>query len=104
VWPPPIIEAVTCQKKSGFISTLLIYILEYIYISFIHNIVLLNILFRYNTLYTYTRKNVLLIVGIIFSGFLRPVGHLKVFECPVAVWSVISEDHLSSRHKDSYVL
>jgi len=27
-----------------------------------------------------------------------------VFECPVAVLSVISEDHLSSQHQDGYLL
>jgi hypothetical protein len=29
---------------------------------------------------------------------------MQVFECPVAVWSVISEDHLSSQHEGGYVL
>ena len=68
------------SKKICLISTLLIYILEYIYITFIYNIVLLlYILFMYNTLYTYKSKNVLLIVGKLFSGFLRPVEQLQVF-------------------------
>jgi len=58
----------------------------------------------YNTLYTYTSKYILLIVGITFSGFVRPVEHLQVFECPVAVWSVISEDHLSLHHQGVYIL
>jgi hypothetical protein len=105
VAPTPFIEAATCQKKSCFISTLLIYILEYIYITFICNIVmLLNILFRYNTLYTYTSKIILWIVGIIFIGFLRSVEHLQVFECPVAMWSVTSADHLSSHHQRGHML
>jgi hypothetical protein len=91
------------MKISCFISTLLICILEYIYITLIYNIVLfLNILFRYNTLFTYISKNILLIIGIIFGVFVGPDKHLPVFECPIALWSVISEDRLSS-HQGDYV-
>jgi hypothetical protein len=75
-----------------------------IYITFICNIVfLLNILLKCNTLYPYASKNILLMVGIISSGFLKPVEHLQVFECPVAAWSMISEDRLSSHHQGGYV-
>jgi hypothetical protein len=37
-------------------------------------------------------------------AFLGPDEHLKVFECPVAVWSVISEDHLSSNQGDYVIM
>jgi hypothetical protein len=88
------------MKRSYFYSTLLIYILEYIYAIFIYNVILLlYILFGYNTLFTYINKIILLIIGIIFSVFHGPDGHLPVFECLVAVWSVISEDHLFSQHQ-----
>jgi len=52
----------------------------------------------------YTSKNMLLIIGIIFSVIFGLGEHLQVFECPVAVWSVISEDYLSSHHQGSYLL
>jgi len=45
-----------------------------------------------------------LIVGITFSVFLGPDEQRQVFECPVAVWSMISEGHLSSYHQGGYVL
>jgi hypothetical protein len=64
----------------------------------------LNILFRCNTLFTYTSKYILLILGIILSVFRVPDERLLVFECPVAVWSVINEDHLSSERHGGYVL
>jgi len=38
------------------------------------------------------------------SVFLEPDEHLQVFESLIAVWSVISEDHLSSHHTGNYVL
>jgi len=42
------------QKKKVFLSTLLIYILEYIYINFVYNnVVFLNIMFKYNAFFTY---------------------------------------------------
>jgi hypothetical protein len=91
------------MKRSYFICTLLTYVLQYIYINFIYNIVFFNILFRY-IIFTYRNKNSLLIICIIFSGFLGPHEHLQVFECPVALWSVISEDRLSSQHQGGYVL
>jgi len=34
----------------------------------------------------------MIIIGVIFSFFLGPDERLRVFECPFAVWSVISED------------
>jgi hypothetical protein len=43
-------------------------------------------------------------MGIAFSMFLGPDERLQVFECPVLVLSVISEDHLSLQHQDGYVL
>jgi len=73
----------------------LINILEYIYVT-LNIVFFLNILFRYNTLFTYISKNILLIIGIIFSVSLGPDEHLQVFECPVALWSVISKDLTTS--------
>jgi len=76
-----------------------------IYLYFIYSIVfLLNILFTYNTLYTYTSRNIVLIVGITFSVFLGPDEQWRDFECPIAVWLMISEDHLSSYRQGGYVL
>ena len=90
------------REKTYFISNLLIYTLDYIYITFSYNNVLfLNILFRYNTLLT--QEKILLINGIIFRVFLGPDKHLQVCKRPVAVWSVIGKDHLSS-HQGSYML
>jgi len=75
---------------------MLIYILEYIYVTL--NIeFFLNVLFRYNILFTYISKNILLIMGIIFSVSLGPDELLQVFECPAALWSVISKDLIASR-------
>jgi hypothetical protein len=76
--PQPFVDAVTYKKK--LISTLLIYILEYIYITFVYNTVLfLNILFRYNALFTHKSKNIMLIIGIIPSVLLQPDKQLQVF-------------------------
>jgi len=56
-----------------------------IYVSYLYIIVLFSdILFRYNTLFTYTSKNILLVIGLIFSVFLGPDEHLQVYECPFA--------------------
>jgi len=54
-------------------------------------------------MFTSANRNMLLIIGIIFSVFLGPVGHLQVFECPVAVWSVV-RDHLCSQHHGGCIL
>ena len=54
-------------------------------------------------MFTYAIRNILLIIGIIFSVFLGPDGHLQVFECPVAVWSVV-RDHLCSQRNGGCVL
>ena len=43
-------------------------------------------------------------MDIIFSVFVGKDEHLYVFECPVAVRSVISEDHVSSQHQGGYLL
>jgi hypothetical protein len=49
-------------------------------------------------------NNVLLLIGLIFSAFLGPENHLQIFECPVALSSVIIENHISSKHQEFYVL
>jgi hypothetical protein len=88
--------------KSYFISILLIYILECIFITFIYNIVsFLNILFGNNTLFTNKSKNILVITDIVFSVFLGPDECLQAFECLVTVLSVISEYRHSSQHQAS---
>jgi len=38
-------------------------------------------------------------IGIVFSVFLGPDERVQAFECPVAVWSVISEYRHSSQHQ-----
>ena len=65
------------MKVKYFISTL-IYVFDYICITFIYIILLLfNIFFCYNTLVTYTISNIPLIIGVIFSEFLRHEEHLQ---------------------------
>jgi len=54
-------------------------------------------------LFTYAIRNILLIISIIFSAFLGPAGHLQVFKCPIAVWSVV-RDHLCSRHHGGCII
>ena len=64
--------------------TLLIYISEHIYITFIYNIVLLlNVV-------CLDSKNAPLITGIILNVFRGPDEHLQVFEYPDAVGPAIS--------------
>jgi hypothetical protein len=46
----------------------------------------------------------MIITGVAFTMLLGPDERLQVFECPVALWSVISEDHLPSQHPDGYIL
>ena len=45
-------------------------------------------------------KNFTIVNGIAFSMLLGPDERLQGCECPVAVWSVISDLHLSSQHPD----
>jgi hypothetical protein len=81
---------------------MLIYVLEWFFFTFIYNIVsFLNILFGYNTLFTNKSKNILIIIGTVFSVFLGPDERMQAFECSVAVWSVISEYCHSSQHQGS---
>jgi hypothetical protein len=98
VWPPTIRRR--CYSWSSFISTLLLYILECVLLSL--TVLFLNV-FRYKTSFTYTGKHVLSIIGVIFSVFLGSDEQLHVFECAVAVRSVIGEDGLPSR-QGGYVL
>ena len=42
-------------------------------------------------MFTYTIKNILLIIGIILSVFLRPEKHLQIFKCPVNLY-ILSTD------------
>ena len=56
------------------------------------------------TLFIYTSKNILSINGIMFSVFRGPDEHFQVFEYPVALWSVIREDHLLSQNQEGYSL
>lgn len=79
-------------KISYFISTLINYIFEYIYNTFIYvTLLFLNILFAINIHFTYKCKHTL-IIGMVFSELLVHYEHLEVFECPVATWSVTSRD------------
>jgi hypothetical protein len=75
-----------------------------IYITFVYNILLLNVFLRHNVLFVYTNKNILLIIGIILNVFHGPNEHMQVLECPFAVWSVISADHISPQYQDGYVV
>ena len=43
-------------------------------------------------------------MDITFIVFVGLDGHFYVSECPVAVWPVISEYHLSSQHQGGYLL
>ena len=45
----------------------------------------------------YTTSNIVIITGVAFSMFLGPDERLQDCECTVALWSVISEVHLSSQ-------
>jgi hypothetical protein len=82
-WPPTIRSRSYLWKERYFISTLLTCIRICLY--YLQYCIFLNISFRYNTLFTYTSTNILLISGIIVSVFLVPDEHLQVFEWPVAV-------------------
>ena len=99
-FPPPPSYTLLLTEGSYFIARLLIYILDYIYIMFVYNIVLfLKMLFRCNALYTYTSENILWITCTVFSASLRPDIHLQGFGRRVALWSVIRVDHFSSQHQ-----
>jgi hypothetical protein len=65
------------MKINYFISTLVICVLGYIYITFIYNVDFFSIFFRYNTLFTDAISNIPLSVDVIFSVFLRPDEHLQ---------------------------
>jgi hypothetical protein len=63
------------------------------------------VLFIYCLLFFfYTSENVLLIIGIMFNVFFGLGEHLQVFECPVAIWSAVSKNYLSSQHQGSDLL
>ena len=55
-------------------------------------------------LFLYINKNIPLIIVIILRVFHGPNEHLQVFECPVAVWSVIRADNLSSQYQNGYII
>ena len=84
VWPPtppphPPIHRLCCLWKEVIISPILVLWLEYIFISFIYNILLFwNILLMYNTLFTCTNNNLLLTISLISSMFLRPNEQCKL--------------------------
>jgi len=42
-------------------------------------------------MFTYTSKNALFIIGVILSVFLRPKVHLQIFECPVKLYLLSSD-------------
>jgi len=50
-------------------------------------------------LFTYTSKNILLVIGIIFSVFLGPDEHLQIFECPFAARQLLLTASKSSHLK-----
>jgi hypothetical protein len=101
---PPFVDAVTYENNSLYFHVVDLYIRIHSYYFCLQQCIFLNILFRHNTLFTCTSKNIPLMIGIIFSVFLGPYEHLQIFECPVAVWSVISQVYLSSQHQGGYVL
>ena len=49
-------------------------------------------------------NNILSIIGMIISAFLVPVNYLQISECPVALSSIISENHISSQRQGCYIL
>jgi len=49
-------------------------------------------------------NNILSIIGMIISAFLGPVNYLQISECPVALSSIISENHISSQRQGCYIL
>ena len=104
MWPPPFVEAVIYEKKLPYFHIVDVYIRIYLYDIYLQYCIFLNILFMCNTLFTYTSKKFSVIFCfIIFSVFLGPDERVQYFECPVAMWSVISEDHLSSQHQGAYL-
>ena len=84
---PPLVDAVTYVKNLYHFHVVYSCIIIYLY-RFIYNIVLLlntfN-LFRYNTQFTDTINNILLITGDKSSVLLGPDEQLPVSDCPVAV-------------------
>jgi len=77
--PPHFIDA-TYKKQLPYFHIVDLHIRIYIYSSIIYNYVLfLSILFKYNTLFTYTSKNILLTTGIIFCVFVRLAENLQLF-------------------------
>jgi len=97
------VDAVTYEKQLLYFH--IVDILHHIYITFIYNIILfLSILFSSNALFTYTGKNVLLKFGILCSLFFGLDKHLRYFECPVALWSVITEAHPCLQYQGCYLL
>jgi hypothetical protein len=89
LWPPPLplVEAVTYVKNLHHFHVVYSCIIIYLY-RFIYNIVLLlntSNLFSYNTQFTDTINNILLITGDKLSVLLGPDEQLPVSDCPVAV-------------------
>jgi len=91
--PQHFVEAVTVQKKLHMYSN-----------SILNVALFLNIMFSYNTFFSYTSKNILLIIGLVLSVFVGHDEHLQDSECPVAVWPVISEIYLSAQYQGCYIL
>jgi hypothetical protein len=88
---PLFINSVTCETDVTSFHILDLYIRIYSHYFYLHCCVV-YLLF----VVPYTSKCMLLIIGIIFSVFFGLGEHYQVFECSVAVWSVITKDYLSS--------
>jgi len=81
------------MKINYFIFSLLIYVLEYIYITFIYNMKFFSIFFMYFTLFTDTISNIPLTIAVIFSVFLEPDEH---WQFPVMSCCSVNCDKLGS--------
>ena len=70
-----------------------------------HSILFLSAIMEVHKIFCFTIKikNIVLTFGFMFGMFRGPDEHLRVFECPVAMWTVISENRLSSQHQSGYV-
>jgi hypothetical protein len=60
----PSVIAVSYKKKLLYFHVVDLYVRVHLYYFYLQYCIFLNFLFRYNTLFTYTSKNILLIIGI----------------------------------------
>ena len=106
VWRPhPLWRCYLRGKKLLYFHIVNLYIRIYLYYSHLQYFIVFKYFVRCNTLFTYTSKSTLMIIGIVASQCVLWARETRArFECPVELWPLISKYRLPSKHGGGYIL